>query len=643
MATDGTTLWDTATWRRVAPPLRSAQGRWQGVDFSPDGRTLAIAGGKGRVELWDVATRKELRELTDPVAARSGDRALSTVRFSPDGAVVAAGPQEENHVTLWSTSDRPGHRPADHHEPAGVAARIRSTSARTRSGSPSPARREPSAYGRSPRGGVSESRSAIGSGDVETAIFADGGRRLIASDDSGSVSMVDVATGRRLGRPLSVGDEPAGSLALSPDGRLLAAGSFAGSVFVWDTKTGAQYGSPLTADTSPVNHVAFSPDGRTLVSSHLRSAVVWNMDGAQAVGEPLGGPGDSTTGVAFSPDGRWLLAGQLDGGAIVYDAATRRQIRRVEVGSVVSGVAFHPDGNLFAVSTIDGRIRLFDRRTGAPAGRPLDVRDAAVWQVAFSPDGRSLAAAVDPNGSGVAFYGQKRDGEVKVWDVASRRPVGRAIVPGRGSVLSLAFDPEGSLLATASYRGQLDLWDTATHAHRGEPMRVAEDGFPSVAFDPSGRLVAAGGATGPVRVWRVSDQRAAYPPLAAHAGGVTGAAFDANGSLLATTTLHGGTRLWDAATGLGYGDELAASPKPGSLQPEVDLPFLGLRNAFSPDGKVLATPGVDARTMLWQVDPAVWRRRACEIVGRNLTREEWRLHLPPGTPYRATCSGWPTD
>jgi hypothetical protein len=46
--------------------------------------------------------------------------------------------------------------------------------------------------------------------------------------------------------------------------------------------------------------------------------------------------------------------------------------------------------------------------------------------------------------------------------------------------------------------------------------------------------------------------------------------------------------------------------------------------------------------MLWDIDPAVWRQRACAIVGRNLTREEWKLYLPPGTPYRATCSEWPT-
>ena len=46
--------------------------------------------------------------------------------------------------------------------------------------------------------------------------------------------------------------------------------------------------------------------------------------------------------------------------------------------------------------------------------------------------------------------------------------------------------------------------------------------------------------------------------------------------------------------------------------------------------------------MLWDVDPAVWRRRGCAIVGRNLSRVEWKLYLPPGKPYRATCSEWPT-
>ena len=193
---------------------------------------------------------------------------------------------------------------------------------------------------------------------MEAAIFAEGGRTLIASDDSGSVSMVDVATGRPIRPPLSVGERPADSLDLSPDGRLLAAASFDGSVFVWNAKTGEPYGSPLTVDTSPVSDVAFSPDGRTLVSAHLRSAVVWNMSGEQAIGEPLDGGIDLTTDVSFSPDGKRLVAGQFDGGRdrVRHGDATTG-VCWIDVGSIVTAVAFAPRR--------EARRRRNDRRPGS--------------------------------------------------------------------------------------------------------------------------------------------------------------------------------------------------------------------------------------------------------------------------------------
>ncbi len=637
---NGTTLWDTTTWRQVSPALRSAPGRGEGVDFSPDGRTLAIAGEEGRVELWDVATKTKRRELTDPAAASADEPALSGVHFSPDGSVVAAGGLESNHVTLWdAASGRVLGRPIVVNPPE-------TGGAHSISFSPDSKRiAVPGADGTVGVWDVATGRRrgtpiAIGSAAVEEAIFADSGNLLIASDDSGSVSMIDLRTSRPVRPPLSVGDGPASALSISADGRLLAAGSYRGAVYVWDTKTGTRYGSPLTADTSPVADVAFSPDGRSLVTAHLRSAVVWDMTGGHVLGTPLGEQTDPTTEVAFSSDGRWLVAGQLDGDTAVYETATQRLVRAFDGDSAVSAVAVRPGDEVVAIGTIDGRLRLFDRESGAAAG-DLDVGDGAVWQAAFSPDGRMLAVAVDPNGPVGGFFTQQRQGEVQLWDVTSRRRVGRAIAPGAGSVLSLAFSGDGRLLATASYRGQVDLWDVSTQSRHGRPMKVSDEGFPSVAFDPSGRLVAAGGAIGPVRVWRVSDQRAAFPPLSGHTGQMTGTTFDPSGSLLATTSLFGGTWLWDPATGLGYGNELI-SEQPDSLEPNVELAFLGMRNAFSPDGRLLATASVNANAMLWEVDPAVWRERACAIAGRNLTREEWTLYLPSGRPYRPTCSEWPS-
>ena len=636
---NGTTLWNTTTWRRSGRPLLSSQGGGEGVDFSPDGETLAIASRNGSVELWDMASRDEIRELKDPAAAPRLPM-LSVVRYSPDGSVIAAGPQETNHVTLWNAAS--GHvigRPITTNPPG-------TGGAQSISFSPDSKRiAVPGAPGTVGIWEVATGRRvghplAIGSDDVAEAIFTRDGRTLIASDDSGSVSFVDIGTGRPVRPPLSVGNQLAGALDLSPDGRLLAVASYGGAVFVWDVKTGTPYGSPLTADTSPLNDVEFSPDGRTLVSSHLRSAVVWNMNGDHAIGEPLGGPTELTTDVSFSGDGKRVAAGRFEGDTVVYDAATRRPVLRIGGGSTVTAVAFRPDGKLIAVGTIDGHVRFFDPKTGAAVGRPLDERGLPVWQVAFSPDGRLLAVAVDRNGV-KGYNAQQRQGEVQLWAVGSRGRVGRTIAPGAGSVLSLAFSQDGALLATGSYAGRLDLWDVATQAHHGKPMRVVDDGLASVAFDPDGRLVAGGGAIGPVRVWRVDDQQPAFPSLSGHTQPVTGAAFDPAGSFLATTSIEGATRLWDPSTGLGYGDELE-SVSPESVTPSINLSsFLGVRNAFSPDGKLLATGGLHSRAMLWNVDPAVWRQRACAIAGRNLNREEWKLFLPPGTPYRATCPEWP--
>src|SRR5215216_5464317 len=485
---DGITLWDTATWRPVGPSLRSSQGGWEGVDFSPDGRTLAITGGAGRVTLWDAATGDVIgRPITTNPPGTGGAHSIS---FSPDSNRIAV-PGARGTVGIWDVAT--GRR---------VGAPL-----------------------------------AIGRANVRAAIFAAGGRRVIASDDSGSVSMVDIETGRAIRPPLSVGNKPAGSLDLSPDGRLVAAASFEGPVFVWDVKTGAPYGSPLAADTSPGNDVAFSGDGRTLVSSHQRAAVVWNMSGDQVIGKPLGGPTDVTTDVAFSPDGKRVVAGTLDGDAVVYDTTTRRNGLRIGGGSVVTAVAFSPDGKLIAVGTIDGHVRFFDPKSRAAVGRPLDEGNLPVWQVAFSPDGSLLAVAVDRNGL-AGLTDQQRQGEVQLWDVRSRRQAGRPITPGAGSVLSVAFGHDGELLVTGSYAGRLDLWDVATHAHHGRPMRVADDGFASVAFDSTGELVAAGGGIGPVRVWRVEDQRPAFPPLSG-SGLSTGAAFDSEGAFLATTDVLG--------------------------------------------------------------------------------------------------------
>lgn len=65
--------------------------------------------------------------------------------------------------------------------------------------------------------------------------------------------------------------------------------------------------------------------------------------------------------------------------------------------------------------------------------------------------------------------------------------------------------------------------------------------------------------------------------------------------------------------------------------------FLGSRPAFSPDGELLVAPGFNGATVSWSLDPEDWRRAACSIAGRELTKADWRQYLP-GRPARALRS-----
>jgi WD40 repeat protein/transcriptional regulator with XRE-family HTH domain len=213
---------------------------------------------------------------------------------------------------------------------------------------------------------------------------------------------------------------------------------------------------------------------------------------------------------------------------------------------------------------------------GQSIGAVLGVHTRTINSVAFSPNGKILASG-------------SVDRTAQLWDVATRRPIGSPIVTYTGVVNSVAFSPHGRILATGSADDEIRLWDVATHQGIGPPILGGNGAVTSIAFSPDGTTLATSSNDGTVRLWNVATLRPRGRPITVPGGPVHSVAFSPDGTTLATVGADGRARLWNVAT-----------------RRQSGRPFVGQGGgvtaaAFSPGGAVLATGNVDNTVWLWDI------------------------------------------
>jgi WD40 repeat protein len=275
-------------------------------------------------------------------------------------------------------------------------------------------------------------------GPVHSVALSADGARVVST--SGREAMVwDARTARILSALLH--DQGVSAAAFDPTGRFVATRSgvvgdqyfddrIGDTVYVWDVESGTQHFA--VKHGAEVNSVVFSTDGRWLATASDDDTVqLWEV----ASGERRGTwpQGSHVQDAVFNPTGT-LVAVVLDGAARVWSVEAGQPVTTLDPDGPVDGAAFSPDGTLLATAGSAVTIWEVDgwREQHALTG-------SSVRRIAFSADGELLLGA--------------SDGEVRVWNVASRLPTFDEPIVHNGLVVA-RFSDDGSLVITAD--GQRD-------------------------------------------------------------------------------------------------------------------------------------------------------------------------------------------
>jgi WD40 repeat protein len=304
--------------------------------------------------------------------------------------------------------------------------------------------------------------------------------------------------------------------------------------------------------------------------------------------------------LAFAPDGKSLAV--LDDGVAVrlWALGGAEPGERPPVGHrhAVTWLSFAAGDTRLAAASDDNVLRIWDvsggqmRRGPDVPLRPLNCRPG-IPAVAIGPDGKTVAVPAN-----------WEQGGVDLWDVTGPRARKRqSLGASAGTVESVAFAPDGQTLAAGCYDGKIRLWDVGS-----EPpaLRATVEGYEGVFvfFSGDGRVLGAGGGFrhrrhNPVtRLWDLGDGAPVLRLSLKQASGMP--ALFTDGKTLATRL--GAVCLWD----------VRAEPAAELVTMSGEDRWIG-GMAVSPDGRLVATAGVEGALALW--DRRGRRRLAWQMSG----------------------------
>jgi RNA polymerase sigma factor (sigma-70 family) len=448
------------------------------------------------------------------------------------------------------------------------------------------------------------------SSDVRAFALSPDGNTVVAGGGDKMLYWFDTRTGKEL-RRIGPAEIYFNRAAFRPDGKVLMTVSHENHIRLWDVETGKELPHPAGLPWG-VSGLALTPDGKTALVVSERNLCCFDLASGRERWRKFGDV-DAMGHVVVTPDGRTAVTGAGGGKVTFWDVATGAKKSQMDnPRASVNHLAVSPDGRTLAAigseSPRDREIRRWEIETGKPLPT-LKLPERAVLYsnhgLHFTPDGSGLAVA-----SGTDLFVQVVNGSTG--DVQT--PFGKT----DGGLNWMAYSPDGRTVAATS-GNSLFLWEAATGKDR---LKCSNIGYLTCfAFSPDGRFIAVGNHGRTTLSSRgksiaLDDHKVVVRILdaftgqevhrfAGHTGGVRRIAWSADGRRVISASDDSSCLVWDTSVFTnGQATVLREPADAGKLWDHLSAPTA--TTAYEAIGRLMVSPEVaveQARRRLTPVSP----------------------------------------